>query len=176
MPGTPQWAGSYATCMRQLAIWAQQRGEPLGPKLVSELRRLGLLGEFYRETPHTFVTVVLPKDMEIQTACDMTSSMSHKWLDQAQAVLEGWPAGNPHMHLITRGRPKKQNIIRCFTKRYGVRPEKVDIQQSNCPELYHRRRAEYVQGVKCKEKLDAVAADRQYRDERDIPHVLSFFS
>lgn len=162
--------------MRQLAIWAQERGEPLGPKLTSELRRLGLLSEFFRETPHTFITVVFPKGTEIEAACDMASTMSHKWLDQAQAVLEGWPAGNPHMHLITRGRPKKQNIIRCFTARFGVRPEKVDVKASNCPELYHRRRAEYVQGVKAKEKLDAVAADREYRDKHNVPHLLSFFS
>lgn len=170
----PEWAYSYGSAMRQLAIWASERGEPIGPRLRKELRRLNLLGEFETDTPHTFITVVLPVDMDINVAAEQVASMKHKWFDEARAVLEGWPAGNPHVHIVSKGRPLKTNVIRCLSKRFGVEAPKVDVRQSNSHELYLKRRGEYILGNKVKDKLAAVQADREFRDAEGVPHIFSF--
>lgn len=167
---------TWEMCARQLASWAQIDNEPLRPQLLRELRRLGIADEFVRTVPHTFITVILPKGTAIQSALDMTSSMSYKWFDEAKCVLEGWPADNPHLHLITKGKPKKQNVIRCFSARFNVAPQKVDVKFSDDGQLFAKRNSEYILGKKQSDKMSAVDDDRQYRDDHHIPHLIEFFS
>lgn len=170
--GLSLWEATAA----QLAAWRIEDGTPIGPKLTAELRKHNLAGRFIYEAPHTFITVSLPKGIKIEAVRDMMSDMSHSWFSEAEAVLEGWPVDNPHMHLLTLGRPKKQNIVTCFSARFGVEKPKVDVKQSNCGELYTLRRNDYIRGNKKESKMEAVLEDREYRDAHQIPYLFTFFS
>jgi hypothetical protein len=163
--------------MSQLAAWRVADGRPIDGPLKRELKKLGLLGEFLKETPHTWITVSLPKDADIQDVHKNISRMSHTWFDQAQAVIEGFgEQDNPHFHLLTLGRPKMSNIIRCFTKRFGVKPEKVDVTAHDSQSLYVTRRTKYLHGIKDESKMHKVEEDRAYRSANAIPHLINLFS
>jgi len=169
---------TWEMCARQLASWAKLDEKPMCPPLLRELKRLGIASEFVFEQPHTFITVRLPKGPltpPITSIYDKTSSMSYSWLEDAHVVYEGWTRDNPHLHLLTKGIHKKQNIIRCFSVRYNVAPQMVDVAQSTDGQLYLRRRHQYIMGNKVPEKMDAVLEDRVYREEQSIPHLHSLF-
>ena len=169
---------TWEMCARQLATWALADGRPVCPPLLRELKRLGIAHEFIYEQPHTFITVSLPKEPipAIQRIYDKVSTMSYSWLEDAHVVYEGWTRENPHLHLLTKGIHKKQNIIRCLSARFGVAPPKVEVAQSTSGQLYLKRRYEYIMGNKVEEKMAAVEDDRVYREDQSIPHLHSLFN
>lgn len=164
--------------LSQLAQWRLDDGRPIDGPLKKALKQLGLLGEFLKESPHTWVTVSLPKDSDIHDVYRKITRMSHSWFDQAQAVIEGFgEQDNPHFHLLTLGRPKMSNIIKCFVKRFNLaNNEKVDILQHDSHSLYVTRRTKYLHGIKDDCKMHKVEMDRAYRESHEIPHLINLFS
>lgn len=188
-PGTQKSAGGQRKCpillkdglswdnvLRQLAYWHREDNRPIQGKLKRYLLKAGCSEEFFLEQPHTLVTVVLPKGSDLVEMYQQASGMRHKWiLEGSIGSLEGWPVDNPHFHLLTIGRSKKQNIVRCLSKRFKVRPEKVDVQLSTDGDLYTTR-SNYVKGLKDPSKMDSVLEDREYRAARGVPDLVTFFS
>ncbi len=162
-----------------LAKSFQAEGRPIHKGLESWLRDEKLLDQFKKETPHTFITCAFPKDMPIKEAYRKLTDMSHKWFDNAVAVMEAFhPAQRqPHFHLLTLGKADTvQNIVRCFSKRFGVMPNLVDVRKHHSHELYLQRKDEYLNGNKQESKMHKVRQDREYRAEHEIPDIVELFS
>lgn len=160
-----------------LAKDCQSKGKPIHAALKQWLRDTKQLDEFHFETPHTLITCAFPKDMPIREAYKKLTAMSHKWFSDAKAVMEGHAWGHPHFHLLTLGKADTvQNIVRCFSKRFGVPPNLVDVQKHNSHELYLKRKEEYLKGIKQESKMDKVRMDRDYRAEHGVPDVIELFS
>lgn len=141
--------------------------------LVRLLKCLGIASEYVKITPHVFITVRLPRTMEIKEAYGKIKDLKYGWLQDTRAVIEGYGTPNPHCHLLVAGSPHKGNCIKQLANRFGIDRVMVDFKRSDDPELWATRVA-YVEGTKVNEKVEKVEADIAYRNANNIPHLIKF--
>ena len=153
------------------------RAQLLGSKKYrSWLQELGILDEYYRAIPHTWVTIRLPKDKEPEyykdALCDKLASV--EWCQGGKAVFEEGGRPNPHIHLLLTEKRHRSNTVKRFAKLFGIPPQFVDHEVSDCLK-HHANREGYLRGDKvAAEKQEAVQRDRVYRETHGIPHLVSF--
>lgn len=144
-----------------------------GSQLVPFLRDLDIDDEYIKIQPHCFITVRLPRTMDIKESYGKIKDLKYGWLQNARAVIEGYGTPNPHCHILVVGQPHKGNCIKQLANRFGIQKAMVDFKRSDSPELWATR-VSYIEGTKVEEKAEKVEADKAYRNAHNIPHLIKF--
>ena len=123
--------------------------------------------------PHLYITILLSREKEPRDLYTQILTLTPRisTLVGALCVMEFDP--HSHVHILCDRPPglRKSNLIRSITRALQLpRAECVDILMSNKAIDYHNR-LQYTLGNKSDDsKATRVLADRQIREEHEIPH------
>lgn len=128
------------------------------------------------KTPHSFITISLPaEDYMKDFSADIKAC-----LNRNSAMLNGnsymfnlefygkSSAEHPHAHILIKGGGMdKSKIIRAFARQFKIKDNFIDVQRSECGQLYTKREA-YIKGNKQEKKMEQVEKDRDFRKNNNI--------
>ncbi|AXH77523.1 MAG: putative replication initiation protein [Circoviridae sp.] len=124
---------------------------------------------------HRFITVSVKKDANPKDLATFMERFIRKHnysqnievytLEFTNAEMEY----HPHIHILFNGtdKPQKGNIIRDFSRLFKIEPNFIDIQTSNDPLLYEKRR-QYCFGEKQNIKEKQVKQDMEIRKANNL--------
>lgn len=187
---------NYEKRAQQMPRWAQEKFQPLWRKWLKDYQISGhfegsetgapptkfalwALGfsdteiqELYPSQKHSFITVRLNNDEPLEQIQAKLQSINLKWMTVASARLEIFSSNltrNHHIHILSTWAVKTR-IIRDLSRLFKVKPQNVDVKQSDDIQLYDKRQ-NYINGQKQELKSEAIDADTKYLDEHNIQQI-----